>query len=236
MSVPYDQAIETIASVVGNSFDKEVISMVLESNQGHMERTIEQLLQMNGTVEVSNKDSNVNNAPSLKMSQDQILDDELYARMVQDELFMQEMQADPDFEAIFGRQVVEQQRRMLSSPRNQNRPQNVSSSSSTPPETDIIDDIKKFGDAAKLKLKEWALKFKRRNQPQEQSGNPSRVRPEKTDEATVVTLDTSVTRRTTFNDDEVPLKEPKKDNPPANFSIDSPEEQQSLLGKHAKVD
>jgi hypothetical protein len=32
---------------------------------------------------------------------DQVLDDELYARMLQDELFVQELQADPDFDEIF---------------------------------------------------------------------------------------------------------------------------------------
>ena len=50
MSIPYEKAVQTIASVVGEKVDYEVIKMVLEANQGHMERTIEQLLQMMGEI------------------------------------------------------------------------------------------------------------------------------------------------------------------------------------------
>jgi hypothetical protein len=48
MAVPYDKAIQTISNILGGQVDNDVIAMVLESNQGHMERTVEQLLQMTG--------------------------------------------------------------------------------------------------------------------------------------------------------------------------------------------
>ena len=50
MAVPYETAISTIQSVLNNSMEREIICAVLEANNGHMERTIEQLLSMSGEI------------------------------------------------------------------------------------------------------------------------------------------------------------------------------------------
>ena len=46
MSVTYEAAMITLQKMFPTA-EPAVITMVLESNQGHMERTVEQILQMN---------------------------------------------------------------------------------------------------------------------------------------------------------------------------------------------
>ena len=50
MAIPYETAIETIQAVFNNNIEKDVVSAVLEANNGHMERTIECLLNMFGEL------------------------------------------------------------------------------------------------------------------------------------------------------------------------------------------
>jgi hypothetical protein len=50
MAVPYETAVATIEGMFSGSVDREVICAVLEANNGHMEKTIECLLAMNGEL------------------------------------------------------------------------------------------------------------------------------------------------------------------------------------------
>src|SRR5690348_798325 len=47
MSVTYEDAMATLVSMFG-TVDREVIAMILQSNNGHMEKTVENLLAMTG--------------------------------------------------------------------------------------------------------------------------------------------------------------------------------------------
>ncbi len=50
MAVPFDTAVSTIHSMFNGNVDREVVTTVLEANNGHMERTIECLLRMSGEL------------------------------------------------------------------------------------------------------------------------------------------------------------------------------------------
>ena len=99
----------------------------------------------------------------IKSQQEQVLDDELYARMLQDELFVQQLQADPDFESIFGENCTKQKKIITrnhihssthfktavrrQSNKTQTQPRTrVQNVATQQPETDFIDDVKKLGD------------------------------------------------------------------------------------------
>lgn len=107
------------------SVDEEVIAMVLQSNGGHLEKTVENLLNMTGGAasEQSTASSRGNSSHShsqtqtvlpddflrppsyyvsimnasygRKSSMSQLESDAILAQMLQDELFMQELQANP---------------------------------------------------------------------------------------------------------------------------------------------
>eukprot|EP00736_Rhodelphis_marinus_P012396 Rmarinus@m.10749 len=48
MAVPYEEAMSILVSMFGTQFDREIIDEVLRAYQGHMENTVEALLQMSG--------------------------------------------------------------------------------------------------------------------------------------------------------------------------------------------
>ncbi|KAM9954368.1 hypothetical protein ACTFIW_003909 [Dictyostelium discoideum] len=93
MSVPFEQAIEELSTIFGG-FDKEIIETVLRQNKGHMEKTIDALLEMNGEQPINeNTDQDQNLA--------QIEQDEMFARMMQNQLFIKELRNDEDFSGFF---------------------------------------------------------------------------------------------------------------------------------------
>lgn len=131
MSVPYDTAVSTIQSMFDGNVEREVVCAVLEANNGHMERTVECLLKMSGELPAEEQTSSVSvqkkfffffyywfnsmvgmNKQTNKLNlflqqqvteaQNQIREDELYARMLQNQVFMQQIRATPEFYGIFG--------------------------------------------------------------------------------------------------------------------------------------
>ncbi|KAN0037819.1 hypothetical protein ACTFIV_003174 [Dictyostelium citrinum] len=102
MSVPFEQAIEELSTIFGG-FDKEIIETVLRQNKGHMEKTIDALLEMNGEQPINeNTDQDQNLA--------QIEQDEMLARMMQNQLFINELRNDEDFSGFFNNNGIENKR------------------------------------------------------------------------------------------------------------------------------
>jgi len=220
MAIPYETAIATLQGMF-MELDREVICAVLESYNGHMERTVECLLSM--TSEDHSNFSSFDSSPAMPVSQpplpqrpqdlpelEQIKQDELLARMVQDAWLVEQFR-DPQLFSMFSPWGTEP----------------TSSSSSTVDEIDIADKIKQLGDGAKLKLKELILKVKNKVTS---TGSPARSPGVKysqidnsQDSGEVVSFDTSISRRTAINasnpftiddedtfEDEQPLTHSKK--------------------------
>eukprot|EP01116_Phalansterium_solitarium_P018216 TRINITY_DN4749_c0_g1_i1.p1 TRINITY_DN4749_c0_g1~~TRINITY_DN4749_c0_g1_i1.p1 ORF type:complete len:239 (-),score=52.50 TRINITY_DN4749_c0_g1_i1:396-1112(-) len=214
MTVPYEAAVETIQSVFDGKIDREVVCAVLDANNGHMERTIECLFGMvneDSSSEPALENLSLDDETSRQSAQ-QIRDDELYARMLQDQFFVAEMRHNPDFRDVF------------SEPRHAPLRQSASGSSRPPPtavsaqpEPDLADKLAQLGSAAKLKLKELYTKFQPKKSPvkDSKSGPYLSVNTED-DDAEVVAFDSSLARRTsTFevddgSDEDVPLTNTKK--------------------------
>ncbi|KAM9997310.1 hypothetical protein ACTFIZ_006701 [Dictyostelium cf. discoideum] len=117
MSVPFEQAIEELSTIFGG-FDKEIIETVLRQNKGHMEKTIDALLEMNGEQPINeNTDQDQNLA--------QIEQDEMFARMMQNQLFINELRNDEDFSGFFNNNnSVENKRNNNSNSNNNNNNNN----------------------------------------------------------------------------------------------------------------
>jgi len=115
--VGLDEALATLQAMF-NGIDREVLQVVLEANHGQMERTIDVLLKMSNendpSTKVSSNTASVSSLPDDFLSipgskgsdLSQVQQDELYAKMVQDELFVQELasqaQAFPEFNTFLG--------------------------------------------------------------------------------------------------------------------------------------
>jgi len=104
MSVPFDQAIQSLVAIFGD-FDREIIETVLRQNQGHMEKTIDALLEMNGEQPIN---QNTDSDQSLAQMQQ----DEMLAKMMQDEMFINEIRNDDDFANLFTPEQLEQQKKL----------------------------------------------------------------------------------------------------------------------------
>eukprot|EP01132_Coremiostelium_polycephalum_P001500 gene1500-1892_t len=103
MSVPFEQALESLRTMF-TDFDGEVIETVLRQNKGHMEKTIDMLLEMNGQQPINgtNTDSDFNIA--------QTHQDEILARMLQNQLYTDQMRHDQQLQQQLHQQQLQQQR------------------------------------------------------------------------------------------------------------------------------
>jgi len=141
MVVPYEVAVSTIQSMFFD-IDRDVICSVLEANSGHMEKTVECLLSMSGVL--PNEEAQV--LDNTIQSQQQVQEDAQYAKKLQDQLYMNQLRLNPEFTDIFG------------APRLWRNPEFEEDLFDGP---DITEKLKQFGEAAKLKFKEFAMKFKK---------------------------------------------------------------------------
>eukprot|EP00026_Physarum_polycephalum_P011645 Phypoly_transcript_11884.p2 GENE.Phypoly_transcript_11884~~Phypoly_transcript_11884.p2 ORF type:complete len:183 (+),score=39.07 Phypoly_transcript_11884:218-766(+) len=103
MTVKYEEAMETLTTMFG-SIDKEVIDAVLRANDFHMERTIDNLLTMSdssGTPSLAPQlpplTEPISDTPTVNPQQ--IEQDEMLARALQNELFLAEVRANPELAA-----------------------------------------------------------------------------------------------------------------------------------------
>jgi len=83
MAVTFDDALVTLQSMF-TEMDKEVLTTILEANNGHMENTVICLLKMSGDNSVTQENS-VNPA---QLQQEQ--HDELFARNLQNQIIQQQ--------------------------------------------------------------------------------------------------------------------------------------------------
>jgi len=188
MTVPYEDAVATLQGMFSN-LDREVVCSVLHANRGHMERTIDSLLSLCGETPVNNVPSE---NPPVHQSVNQVQQDEMLARMLQNDMFMREVRVNRDFNALF------------SAPSRQDIPPR----SSSPSVVDALEDdlslrelrekFSQLGEAAKLKFREVAMKFTKRDGG---AGNASysplnKSRDGTDDDTEVVAFDSSVARRT----------------------------------------
>jgi len=208
MAVPFETAVSNLQSIFPD-LDREVICAVLEANNGRLERTVDFLLGMG----VDSRNSSCSNSDF-----DQIRQDEFIARMLQDELFIQELRQYPELISVLDNGAA-----TMGSSTNAPRVNNMSSQSSG--EIDIADKLKQLGDAAKLKFKELVMKFKTRSSNSSNSSNPSvkysPINNEDEGGAEFISFDSSLSKRTSpsfvldeeeesastfeYEDNEVPL-------------------------------
>jgi len=181
--VGLDEALATLQAMF-NGIDREVLQVVLEANSGQMERTIDVLLKMSNENDPSTKTSSSTAVSSLPddflsipgskgSDLSQVQQDELYAKMVQDELFVQELasqaQAFPEFNTFLGEAAPrnlypEAARAARGNPNGQQaHPQQQQQQNDTFKE--IKEKFSSMSEAAKRKFSELATRFSR---------NPSR--------------------------------------------------------------
>jgi len=180
--VGLDEALATLQAMF-NGIDREVLQVVLEANSGQMERTIDVLLKMSNENDPSAKVSSSTAVSSLPddflsipgskgSDLSQVEKDELYAKMVQDELFVQELasqaQAFPEFNTFLGEAVPrnsypEAARAARGNPNGQQAPAQQQQQNDTFKE--IKEKFSSMSEAAKRKFSELATRFSR---------NPSR--------------------------------------------------------------
>eukprot|EP01133_Synstelium_polycarpum_P012235 gene12235-14329_t len=199
MSVPYEEALNSLHSMF-SSFDRELIGAVLQENKGHMEKTIDSLLEMSGEVPIN---QNTDADHSLA----QMEQDEMLARMMQNELFMNEIRNDEDFATLFAareRQTANtnagEAHRRVAQPSREVEPDNNSYANASPfaglEEDFSLQEIKEklgqLGEAAKSKFKELSDYFMKKDETKYSSVN---TRDEDDSEDEVVVFDRNVSRR-----------------------------------------
>jgi hypothetical protein len=215
MAVPFETGVGNLQSMFPD-LDREVICAVLEANNGRLERTVDFLLGMG--VDSRNSEFGISNSSCSNSDFDQIRQDEFIARMLQDELFIQELRQYPELISVLDNGAA-----TMGSSTNVPRVNNMSSQSSG--EIDIADKLKQLGDAAKLKFKELVMKFKTRSSNSSNSSNPSvkysPINNEDEGGAEFISFDSSLSKRTSpsfvldeeeesastfeYEDNEVPL-------------------------------
>jgi len=205
MAIPYEAAVTNIVSMFNGTIERDVVCTILEANNGHMEKTVECLLAMSGEIPVS--ETNVSKTNVQPQQNSQIHEDEMYARMLQDELFIQQLQMYPEFSGVFQRDPTGDS------------------------EIDVLNKLKQMGDAAKLKLKEFAMKFKNKGPTQKNAAYSTLNNQE--DDTEVVAFDSSLAKRTALTSnlddetEEVPLeKSKKKEKSPSETELASPKSKQ----------
>ncbi|EGG23570.1 hypothetical protein DFA_05703 [Cavenderia fasciculata] len=180
MSVPYEEALNSLQSMF-SSFDRELIGAVLQQNKGHMEKTIDALLEMSGETPINqNTDSDASLA--------QLQQDEMMARMLQNDLFVNELRNDEDFARLFQQResqaYMQQQRRLRQQQQQQQQPQQQQQSPTSRPVShdhedgvspltlfeedfgDIKEKLNNLGEAAKTKFRELADFFMKKEESQ----------------------------------------------------------------------
>jgi len=194
MALPYEAAVSTILSIFNNTIERDVICTVLEANNGHMEKTIECLLAMSGEIPVS--ETTVSKTNEQIQQNSQVREDEMFARMLQDQLFVQQLQMYPEFSGVF----------------------DTSGGFGTGDSTvdiDILNKLKQMGDSAKLKFKEFAMKFSKNKGPTQKNTAYTSLNTQE-DDTEVVAFDSSLAKRTALttnldeDTEEVPLEKSKK--------------------------
>eukprot|EP00735_Rhodelphis_limneticus_P015643 TRINITY_DN9962_c0_g1::TRINITY_DN9962_c0_g1_i1::g.29205::m.29205 TRINITY_DN9962_c0_g1::TRINITY_DN9962_c0_g1_i1::g.29205 ORF type:complete len:261 (+),score=21.88,CUE/PF02845.11/5.1e-05 TRINITY_DN9962_c0_g1_i1:121-903(+) len=129
MSVSYEEALQTLDSMFAGQFDREILASVLASQGNHLERTVETLLQMSGEVDSAPPPPSqfapvptpayppsslaMGGLPDdfLRLPSDsygsrtaeemsQIEADAELAKMLQDELFLQDLQRNPEWNQV----------------------------------------------------------------------------------------------------------------------------------------
>ncbi|GAM16857.1 hypothetical protein SAMD00019534_000320 [Acytostelium subglobosum LB1] len=81
MSVPYQEALTSLQGMF-STFDRDIIAEILQLNKGHMEKTIDMLLEMSGETPINQQNTTDSDFRMAQMEQDEML-----ARMMQNELF-----------------------------------------------------------------------------------------------------------------------------------------------------
>jgi len=198
MTVPYETALSVLESMFQGNVEKEVVAAILEANNGKMEQTVEFLLGMmnaetqeNGEIlGESNSGAVQEELPPLVPTPEetQLQEDEQFAKMVQDQLFLQELQQSSEFPALFPNGLLENNQMLMK--------------------------IKQLGAGAKTKLQELAFKFTSTGTTPSNSENRSLLNED--DDAEVIAFDSSLITRLTNNvvvdatgeneDGEVPLE------------------------------
>jgi hypothetical protein len=188
----YNDALDTLQSMFSD-WDRENLAQVLKLNHGHMEQTIEAILRSpvpntkipSGPTEI---DSGYPSQPKLRGRLVRLPDDflqvpgpedhhmvadEQLAAMLQDELFLQELMADPDLQSL-GSEF------MATSPSNLRTTQNPNplnenhatreTTEETPEESHqkwtIQSKMNELGTGMRKRLNDFAIKFKERNKTQ----------------------------------------------------------------------
>lgn len=158
MAVSFEDALNTLKSMFPDIED-ETLSMVLESQNGHMEKTVEILLSMCDTG-APPLDGFVNegaDSEAVVPQQDQIDSDEALARALQDAQFVEQLRTNSDagqFSSLFGSRGPE------------SRPRAEEGDFCGPPQTDslsyeaISKGLSSMGEAAKTKLTLLSRQFK----------------------------------------------------------------------------
>jgi hypothetical protein len=223
MSIPYEEAVNTLQSMFGG-MDRDVICAVLHANRGHMERTIDQLLAMSGdgiSNGNTNESNNVNVAsppppspnpspvtrpPAHSQNLSQIQQDELLARMLQNELFMQEIRTNREFNGVFG--GVNQPPQRYASP------SIVSALEDDLSLKELKEKFGQLGEAAKLKFRELALRFGKKDAVQNVKYSPIKMENDNNiDDTEVVALDSTLARRTAKKGQEEDMDPPSPEEP-----------------------
>lgn len=142
MAIPYEAAVATIQSMFEN-VDKDVICTVLEANSGHMEKTVECLLAMSGEIPAEEQQQTTTTVWNwlfcsilsvlLQSNSAQIKEDEQLARMLQNQLFLNELKQHHEFDDIFFSELV-----------HSSRP-SASGTTSQESDTDLVNSIKQLG-------------------------------------------------------------------------------------------
>jgi len=87
--ISYEAALAELQSMFGD-FDRDVLASVLHANRGHMEKTIDSLLQMKGEKPINSDNAQ---AQSATEAQDQIARDEALARALQQKILAADLAA-----------------------------------------------------------------------------------------------------------------------------------------------
>jgi len=188
MNISYNEALDTLQSMFMD-WDRENLATILKIHKGHMEQTVEAILRApapNAPIPSStliNNDRGHQTQPKLRGRPVRLPDDflqvpgpsddnpmfadEQLATMLQDELFLQELMADPDLQSI-GTEF------MATSPAHTRttQPPNTFNENTTPRgETHeesqnkwtIQSKMNELGTGMKKRLNDFAIKFKERN-------------------------------------------------------------------------
>jgi len=221
MTIPYERAVTTIYECFQGKVEREVVCTVLEANNGHMERTIECILNLLDELP-STETATIEAIQESTSKQNQIHEDEIFAQMVQDQFFISQLKSTPEWNTFFPEhKMVPTIPPFGGSSANPEITLNSNTAERIPENFDFGEKFKQMGEAAKSKFREFAVKFRATDRPDVKYSVC-----QSEDHAEVIELDSSLTRRTTINfeddfvlESEIPLSKKSKGSKKKQFSV-----------------